>query len=44
MGQDLHNVAVIKLPDTANGTDHLENIIASLVLYKLGIEGKYLHS
>ena len=32
------NVGVIKLPET-NKTDQLENIIASMVLYKMGITG-----
>ena len=32
------NVAVIKLPEK-NKTDKLENIIASMVLYKMGITG-----
>ena len=37
------NVAVIKLPETeTNKTEKLENIIASMVLYKMGITGGHV--
>ena len=36
--KDLHNVAVIKLPET-RGSENLENIIASMVLYKMQLRG-----